>query len=226
MWLVKPQGSLDPCYGGNCITIDQYCSLFISAARVIFRIMLHGGYFEYWKAGLVVVHGIVPKKSKIKGKLGNLFYSWVNDGASRERGLEGARPSPIIEGARPSPIMEDFPYGKVKEMLLGVREQIKRTLQERIVFLMINIILFSTPCYALMGCEPRVIFFVVEGVDEIIGMASAFAFHDSQDVSSYTFNPTILNWKRGKERGWVVERLLNQTFGDADADEDGKICKE
>nr|GEU42039.1 DNA-directed DNA polymerase [Tanacetum cinerariifolium] len=33
VWLVKPQGSLDPCYRGNCITIDQYCSLFISAAR-------------------------------------------------------------------------------------------------------------------------------------------------------------------------------------------------
>nr|GEX22826.1 zinc finger, CCHC-type [Tanacetum cinerariifolium] len=44
--------------------------------QVIFRIMLHGGYFKYWKAGLVVVHGIVPKKSRIKGKLGNLFYSW------------------------------------------------------------------------------------------------------------------------------------------------------
>nr|GEX45991.1 hypothetical protein [Tanacetum cinerariifolium] len=23
VWLVKPQGSIDPCYGGNCITIDQ-----------------------------------------------------------------------------------------------------------------------------------------------------------------------------------------------------------
>nr|GEV82578.1 hypothetical protein [Tanacetum cinerariifolium] len=68
-------------------------------------------------------------------------------------------------------------------------------------------------------------------------------------VFSYTFKPTQLNWKCGKEGGWVVERLLNwvskidttmvearsfcsklllckQTCGDADADRDGKICKE
>ncbi|GJW02067.1 hypothetical protein Tco_1560923 [Tanacetum coccineum] len=48
-------------------------------------------------------------------------------------------------------------------------------------------------------------------------------------VFSYTFKPTILNWKRGKEGRWVVKRILNQTMmliadiGEADAD---KIYKE
>nr|GEY92349.1 hypothetical protein [Tanacetum cinerariifolium] len=48
---------------------------------VIFRIMLHGGYFEYWKAGLVVV--IRSKQSELK-RSKELFQT-------SHRGLQGVR---------------------------------------------------------------------------------------------------------------------------------------
>nr|GEY84046.1 hypothetical protein [Tanacetum cinerariifolium] len=41
-------------YNSRLITIGVFSGC-IAALGVIFRIMLHGGYFEYWKAGLVVV---------------------------------------------------------------------------------------------------------------------------------------------------------------------------
>nr|GEW97142.1 hypothetical protein [Tanacetum cinerariifolium] len=42
-------------------------------SSIIFRIMLHGGYFEYWKAGLVVVVYVQRPRSKLLECLVNLI---------------------------------------------------------------------------------------------------------------------------------------------------------
>nr|GEW08442.1 hypothetical protein [Tanacetum cinerariifolium] len=64
-------------------------TLMVLASLIIFRIMLHGGYFEYWKAGLVVVPPVtwLPRQH---------WSTPVNDGQRR-------RPPSVNDGQRRRP---------------------------------------------------------------------------------------------------------------------------
>nr|GEV91492.1 hypothetical protein [Tanacetum cinerariifolium] len=139
---MEPQGSLDPYYGGNCITIDQgfYATTAaadrrVSAANVdILMLLGFEQYFEYWKAGLVLVVYVMEMirlsvfikwyqrlvrsfdQKKNKTQVQQNLHRWPNQVqrmkylttlyAQKTTGLPECADDTITDYSRPSPIVE------------------------------------------------------------------------------------------------------------------------